>query len=326
MVKRALTSCLLFAMFALSACSSQPAAPPAAPVGGAVAAAPAKADFPSPEKFGGFDAQRAYNHMSTIVSYGPRPVGSEASRKTQEYVKAQLAASGCAVEEDSFEASTPVGRLKMKNIVGKTPGENSEVILLLAHYDTKQMPEEPNFVGANDSAAPMGVVLELARRLCAPGRKNKLTYWFGFVDGEEAFGEWDDNSNGTFGSRQMAAKLAASGDLQKIKAVVLLDLMGHAGLAMEREGNSTKWLQDIVWQTAKRLGYQSQFVDRAIGGISDDHLPFLRRKVAAVDLIDLTYPHWHTAADTADKISPQSLAIVGHVVLESLPAIEKHKP
>jgi len=299
-----------------SATSTAPASAPAV-----AAAATARVDFPSPEKFGGFDARRAYGHMQTTVGYGPRTVGSEANRKSQEYILAQLRSYGCAVEEDNFEASTPAGRLRMKNILGKVPGERSDVILLLTHYDTKQMPETPNFLGANDPGSSLGVVLELARHICA--RKNKVTYWFGFVDGEEAFGEWSD-INGTFGSRQMAAKLAISEELKKIKAVVLLDLMGHHGLAIQREGNSTRWLQDIVWQTAKRLGYEKEFVNQETGGIQDDHLPFLKRKVSAVDLIDLTYPHWHTAEDTADKIDPRSLAIVGHVVLEALPAIEKH--
>lgn len=284
------------------------------------ATTPARNDFPAPEQFGGFDARRAYAHMQTTVGYGPRTVGSEASRKSQEYIKAQLASYGCVVEEDSFEADTAAGRLRMKNILGKVAGEKPEVILLLSHYDTKQMPEVPNFVGANDPGSSLGVVLELARLICP--QKNKATYWFGFVDGEEAFGEWSD-INGTFGSRQMAAKLATSGELKRMKAVVLLDLMGHAGLGIRREGNSTPWLQGILWETAKRLGYRATFRDEQTGGIEDDHLPFLRRQVPAVDLIDLSYPHWHTAADTPDKISPRSLAIVGHVVLESLPAIEK---
>jgi len=301
-------------------CSSGPTATSGAPAA-SVAAAAAPQDFPSPEKFGGFDARRAYTHMATTVAYGPRTVGSEANRKSQEYIKAQLASYGCAVEEDSFEASTPIGRLRMKNIVGKVAGEKSDVILLLSHYDTKNMPETPNFVGANDPGTSLGSVLELARIICA--RKNKVTYWFGFVDGEEAFGEWSD-INSTFGSRQMAAKLALSGELKKIKAVVLLDLIGHVPLGIPRDSNSTPWLVDIVWQTAKRLGYEKHFLASELAA-SDDHLPFLRRKVAAVDLIDLSYAHWHTAEDTPDKISPQSLAIVGHVVLESLPAIENHK-
>jgi hypothetical protein len=306
-------------MFLIS-CSSKPAPAQGASGDAVAAAAPARADFPPPRQFGGFDARRAYGHMETIVGYGPRTVGSEGSRKSVEYLKAQLAAFGCQVEVDEFETSTPLGRKKMKNILGKVAGAQDHVILLLAHHDTKLMPDVPNFVGANDAAAAMGTALELARLICP--RQNKLTYWFGFVDGEEAFGEWSD-TNGTFGSRQMAARLAISGELKKVKAVVLLDLMGDTEPAFRREAHSTKWLKDILWSTARRLGYGAHFLSDETA-IEDDHLPFLRRNVPAVDIIDLDYPHWHTAQDTPDKISPRSLAIVGHVLLESLPAIEKH--
>lgn len=305
----------------LGACSAKPSATPAQS-SGSVAAAPARTDFPRPDKFGGFDARKAYAHLETTVGHGPRPPASDNLRKSQEYIKAQLASFGCAVEEDNFEASTPVGRLKMKNIVGKKPGENPSVILLLSHYDTKQMPEVPNFVGANDPGSSLAIVLELARIICP--RSNKATYWFGFVDGEEAFGEWSD-TNSTFGSRQMAAKLALSGELKQLKAVVLLDLVGGMDLRLKREANSTGWLKDIIWGKAKDLGYAQHFLNEETAGVSDDHIPFVRRKVPAVDIIGFEYyPQWHTAADTPDKISPRSLAIVGHVVLESLPLIEKH--
>ena len=280
---------ILLSAGVVAACSHNGApATPAAPA--TVSAAQARIEFPPAEKFGGFDARRAFAHMETTVGYGPRPVGSEGSRKSQEYIKAQLAASGCAVEEDNFEASTPIGRQKMKNILGKAAGEKQEIILLLSHYDTKLDSAVPNFVGANDPGASLGSVLELARLLCAPGRKRNVNYWFGFTDGEEAFGEWSD-INGTFGSRQMAAKFAASGDLKKIKAVVLLDLMGHFDLAIRREEYSTDWLQDLIWATAKRLGYEKEFPNVPAAGVEDDHLPFLRRKVSAVDLIDINYPH-----------------------------------
>lgn len=298
------------------ASSSQPVPPAPSP---AAPASPAALDFPSPENFSGFDARRAYQHVEKIVSFGPRPPASEGSRRTHEYLQQQLAAFGCIVEEDSFEAGTPRGRLRMKNVTGKAPGQSEKIILLLSHFDTRIVEGTPGFVGANDGGSSTGIVLELARQLCA--RKSAVSYWFGFVDGEEAFGEWSD-INGTFGSRQMAAKLAASGDLKRVGAVVLLDLVGEADLGIKRESNSTRWLTDILWTAAARLGYQKEFLAQETP-VEDDHLPFLRRNVPAVDVIDLDYAHWHTARDTLDKISPRSLAVVGHVVLESLPAIEK---
>ena len=318
-------SFLLACTLVFAACSSKTTASEQPQSTATVAAAPANLEFPAPEKFGGFDARRAYAHVQTTVGYGPRPVGSEAWRKSQEYIKAQLAGANCAVEEDDFEAATPLGRMKMKNIVGKAAGEKPEVILFLTHYETKNMPELPTFVGANDPGSSVAVVLELARLLCAPDRKRSVTYWFGFVDGEEAFGEWSD-TNSTFGSRQMAAKLSLSGELKKIKAVVLFDMVGGDNFGIRRESNSTTWLTDILWSTAKRLGYGQHFLDSS-SPTEDDHIPFLRRNVPAVDIIEAPgdYEHWHTAQDTLDKISPRSLAMVGHVVLESLPDIEKRK-
>ncbi len=291
--------------------------------GAAKAAAPAAAarpDFPPASSFGGFDAQRAYAHVEKTVALGPHPPGSEANRLAGDYIRGELQSYGCAVEEDNFEASTARGPIRMRNVVGKSPGASDKVVLLLSHYDTKILDTGEDFVGANDPGSSIGVVLELARNLC--GQKRALTYWFGFVDGEESFGEWSD-TNGTFGSRQMAAKLSLSGELKKVKAVILADLVGHFDPVYERESNSTKWLKDMVWNTAKRLGYEKHFV-AAESPVEDDHLPFLKREVPAVDIIGFnSYPHWHQPSDTLDKISPRSLALVGHVILETLPALEK---
>lgn len=270
------------------------------------------------ESTGGFDGARAWEHVRQQVTFGPRPPGSEASRRTQEYIRERLKDYGCAIEEDSFTASTPVGRVEMRNLVAKIPGESKSVVLLLTHYDT--MTGE-NFVGANDSGSSTGVMLELARLLCST--KRQLTYWIGFMDGEEAYGVWSD-VNGTFGSRQMAAKLALSGELQQIKAVILADIVGERAdlLRFKRESSSTPWLIDIIWDTAKRLGYGQHFVADETP-IEDDHIPFIRRGVPAVDVIDLEYAHWHTPQDTLDKVCARSLGMVGHVLLESLPAVEK---
>ncbi len=271
------------------------------------------------EKTGGFDGARAFEHVRKQVEFGPRPPGSDAIHKTQQYIIATLKGYGCEVEEDDFTASTPNGRIAMKNIVGKAPGESQNVILLLTHYDSKL---KENFVGAMDPGSSVGIVLELARHLC--GKKRAATYWITFVDGEEAFHEqWVDPDN-TYGSREVAARLNNSGDLKRVKAVVLADIVGEVGakLNIKREEGSTKWLKDIIWDTAKRLGYDKYFLDEEFA-VSDDHQAFLKRGVPAVDIIDLDYEWWHTPQDTLDKVSARSLGIVGHVILESLGEVEK---
>jgi Zn-dependent M28 family amino/carboxypeptidase len=272
---------------------------------------------PPPEKTGGFDGQRAFEHVRKLVEIGPRPPASEGIRKTQEYIEAQLKSFGCKWDEDNFGAFTPIGEVRMKNILVKLPGTSRDVILLTTHYDTLR---KPNFVGADDGGSSTGLMLEMARLLC--GRKSALSIWIAFFDGEEAFRQWDNDTDSTFGSRQMAAKLAASGDLKRIKAMMLADIVGSRELRIKRDSNSTKWLTDVVWSTASRLGYGRIFLSGETG-IEDDHLAFLKRNVPCVDVIDLEIPYWHTPQDTLDKISPQSLAIVGHVFIESVAELEK---
>ena len=129
----------------------------------------------------------------------------------------------------------------------------------------------------------------------------------------------------TYGSREMAARMALSGDLGRVRAFVLADLVGNHKLRLKRESQSTPWLTDLIWATAARLGYQRIFVNDS-SAIEDDHLAFLHRGVAAADIIDLENPqndnYWHKTSDTLDKVSARSLAVVGHVLIEVLPQLE----
>jgi glutaminyl-peptide cyclotransferase len=270
---------------------------------------------PAPEKTDGFDGKRAFEHVVKQVSIGPRPSGSQAINQTQDYILRQLSTYGCTVENDAFYAPTPAGRLPMKNILVKIPGDKPGIILLGTHYDTKKM---ANFLGADDGGSSTAVMLEVARVLCA--QHGPYAVWIAFFDGEEAVQQWSETDS-RYGSREMAAKLAMSGDLKKIKAFLLADIVGSRALRFKRETNSTKALADVVWSTAGRLGYSSIFVNDATA-IEDDHLSFLKRGVPCVDVIDLEIPYWHTPQDTVDKISSKSLAVTGHVFLESVKQLQ----
>jgi glutaminyl-peptide cyclotransferase len=276
---------------------------------------------PPAEQTGGFDGKRAFAHVAKQVGFGPRPSGSVAIGQLQEYIQSELTSYGCKVETDSFSADTPVGRLPMKNIVAKTPGDKPGIIMLATHYDTKLM---KNFVGADDGGSSTGVMLELARLFCSKHANYQV--WITFFDGEEAMKEWSDTDS-RYGSRQMAAKMAMSGDLPKVKAFLLADIVGTHTPHFKRESDSTKWLTDLVWGAAKKLGYGNIFLDESMA-VSDDHDPFLKRNVPAVDVIDLqNYPggdiyYWHTPEDTLDKVSAKSLAITGHVFLESVKQLQ----
>jgi glutaminyl-peptide cyclotransferase len=302
---------------------SQPVAKDA-PFMSAVTAAPPQAadEAPPPDKMDGFDGKRAYDSVTKQVSFGPRPAGSPAIAKTQDYVLAELKSYGCTADVDSFSSDTPAGRIAMKNILVKIPGEKPGIILLGTHYDTKRLPD---FVGADDGGSSTGVMLELARNLCS--QHGRYAVWIAFFDGEEAVRqEWQDPDN-CYGSREMAARFAISGDLTKIKAFLLADLVGTKTPHFKRETYSTKALVDLVWGVAKKLGYGNVFIDES-SAVEDDHQSFLKRHVPSVDVIDLDNGpggdvyYWHTPQDTLDKISPKTLAIVGHVFLESVKQLQ----
>src|SRR6267143_2141803 len=275
-------------------------------------------DAPAPEKTGGFDGKRAFAHVAKQVSFGPHPSGSPAIAKVQDYLLAELKSYGCAVETDSFGADTPVGRLSMKNILVKIPGEKPGVILLGTHYDTLLM---DNFVGADDAGSSTALMLELARLLCP--QKGRHAVWIAFFDGEEAMKHWSDTDS-RYGSRQMAARLSISGDIKKIRAFLLADIVGGRKAQFLRESSSTPALIDLVWNTAAKLGYSAIFRNGETSA-QDDHDSFLKRGVPAVDVIgDFTNNgYWHTPQDTLDKISAKTLAIVGHVFLESVKQLQQ---
>ena len=267
-----------------------------------------------------FDSNRAWEHLRRQVSFGPRPVNSAALAETRRYIVDQLKASGIETREQPFEPDTPIGRVPMVNLIATIKGSRPERIAIATHYETK-LSRESRFVGASDPASSVAAVLELARVLAR--RQSPYTIELLFFDGEEAINrDWRDPDN-TYGSRHYVEAARKDGTLAGLKALVLLDLIGDRNLNVKREANSTPWLAEIVWGSAKKLGYDRYFVDEDTGAISDDHLAFLKAGVPAVDIIDLEYPAWHTPQDDLDAVSARSLQVVGDVVLESLPRVEQ---
>jgi len=264
------------------------------------------------------------------VEFGPRPAGSEELARTREYMVGELKSYGLNVTLDEFTPKTPIGERKFANVVAELPGESPDIIILSSHYDTK-LYKEFRFVGANDGGSSTGALLEMARVMATSGQKPRLTYRFVFFDGEEAFcAEWDqcqnpDGPDNTYGSRHYVQLLREKNELQRVRALILLDMIGYKKLELGRnEVLSTPWLIDAVWNTAREVGHDKYFVDAIEHCDGDDHEPFLRAGIPSLDIIQLsTYPYWHRAEDTLDKISPQSLKIVADVVLASLPRIEQ---
>jgi Zn-dependent M28 family amino/carboxypeptidase len=244
----------------------------------------------------------------------------------QGYIMEQLHQSGLAVEQDSFVAQTPIGAVPMNNIIGrvaKTDGSD-RIFVLASHYETK-LEREFRFVGANDGGSSTGLLLALAPVLAQRGLNHEV--WLVFFDGEEAFEQWSEDDS-LYGSRHLAAKWKSEGVLPRIGAFLLADMIGDADLDLLRDANSTPWLRDQVWRTAQRLGYSRNFLNRD-GAYEDDHLPFVRAGVPAVDLIDLNYGsgnrYWHTAEDTVDKLSARSLQIIADVLLQTLADLDRQQ-
>ncbi len=268
-----------------------------------------------------FDGARAFADLKQIVEIGPRPAGSPALQRTRDYIRKALKAAGLTVEEQPFEARTPLGTVRMVNlrVTLKGAAQDRGRIIIGGHYDTKLI-QDFRFVGASDAGSSAAFLLEIARTLA--GRTNPLPIELLFLDGEEAVVDWNHPSgtDHTYGSRYYVEQLKKTGTVKDVRAFILVDMIGDKDLGIRREQNSTAWLKDAIWDAAQRLG-RAEFLDEETP-IEDDHLEFLAAGIPSVDIIDLDDPEWHTAGDSMENVSPRSLQVVGDVLLAALPAIE----
>lgn len=256
-------------------------------------------------------------HAHRAAAFGPRPPGSRALDELRAYILGELGKLRCEVIRDEFTAATPLGQIRMVNLIARFPGRSGRAVAVSGHYDTKWMPDI-RFVGANDGGASTGFLLELARVVSQREFRNEILIIF--FDGEESFGPWSE-TDGLYGSRHLAARWAADSTLARLKALINVDMIGDRDLGILREMHSTPWLRELVWSVAAELGLGRHFLQQA-AWVEDDHLPFVRRGVSAVNLIDFDYgprnSYWHTEQDTPDKLSAASFSVVGGVVLEVL--------
>jgi Zn-dependent M28 family amino/carboxypeptidase len=314
----------LFLALAFSGCNRQSpdpatasaeATPTAAPVAAAsvLPETPVLADnLPKPDVNG----NQVMQYVKEVVAFGPRPPGSTAHLKLEQFIVSKL--KGVDVEQDRFTAQTPVGKFPINNIIAKFPGKKDGIIVVAGHYDTLYS-QAKDFVGANDAGSSTAVLLELADQLRGK-QLDGYSVWLLWTDGEEAFVKWTATDS-VYGSRHLAQRWKQDGTAKKIKAFLLVDMVGDADLDILKDTLSTPWLSDLVYRAATNLGYQSHFY-KFQSGIDDDHIPFSNVGIPVVDLIDFTYGYnnvfWHTPQDTVDKLSPQSLAITTDVVLETI--------
>jgi len=318
--------CLAVALSAVSCSQSKNASAAApsqasAPLTEAAAQTPVAPAEPGPPP--SFDSARSLQYVKDIVAFGPRPIGSANHKKVENYILTHLKSD--TVEDDTFTIDTTEGKFPVRNILAKFPGTRDGIIVIASHYDTNWPLRDTSYIGANDGGSSSALLLEIANQL--RGKKlDGYSVWLLWDDAEESMRlPWYDPES-LYGVRHLAQKWQADGTAKKIKAFLLEDMIGDADLNIEREQNSTPWLEDMIYQAATRLGYQSHFFARAVP-MEDDHQPFLALGVPSADLIDFDYGYnnvfWHTTQDTVDKLSPKSLEIVGKVTLETVHMLDK---
>jgi glutaminyl-peptide cyclotransferase len=257
-----------------------------------------------------FSGEKALAHVERLVDFGPRPPGSDTIEKSRDYIENQLRLSGWQVTRQTFTDDTPRGKVHFVNLIARFPGQGNAApsFLLCSHYDTKTF-DTIRFVGANDGGSSTGLLLELGRVL---GRHGNLAARIElvFFDGEEAYDQYSEN-DGLYGSRYFARQLQASGAKQ-FRGGILFDMVGQRSLKITLPMDSPAEMARDIFASAEALKLRSYFtyLDREM---IDDHTPLNALGVPTIDLIDFSFAWWHTADDTIDKLSAQSLQSVGSV-------------
>jgi Peptidase family M28 len=267
----------------------------------------------APKVWEEFSGEKAFAQVQRLVDFGPRPAGSKALEQSRDYIEDQLRRSGWQVTRQAFSDDSPRGKIQFVNLIAQFSGEKKAAapsFLLCSHYDTKMF-DAIQFVGANDGGSSTGLLLELARVIGQhPNLARKIELVF--FDGEEAFVQFSE-ADGLYGSRYFAKQLQ-SGRAKQFRAGILFDMVGDRSLDITLPADSPPEMARGIFAAAEALKSRGYFtyLDR---GMTDDHTPLNAIGIPTIDIIDFDFPWWHTADDTIDKISAQSLQIVGSVAL-----------
>jgi glutaminyl-peptide cyclotransferase len=293
----------------------------------ALFAAPAPARSQGSASAASVSGQAIFNLTQQLLSVAPKRYnGSPGHLAAENFIKQHFkpeAARG-DFETDQFTANTPAGPQTMRNYIAKFPGKKDGIIVLASHYETNWPLRNIAFYGANDGACTSALLIELGAYFRTHPPQG-YSVWLVFDDGEEAVDQWSD-SDSLYGTRHLAARWYADGTLKRVKAFLVADMIGDKDLNILEEMQSTPWLRDLFLQAAVNT-HHSAYVYKTRAEEEDDHLPFLRRGVPSLDVIDVDYgPHTaatpdgyhHTAQDTIDKISPKSLQISFDLFLETI--------
>jgi Zn-dependent M28 family amino/carboxypeptidase len=259
-----------------------------------------------------FNGNNALEFAQTQMDFGPRTPGSTAHQQTVDWIQSKLREFNWETEIQSEQIPVTL----IQNIIGKREGSDDSWIVIAAHYDSRLIADQDGdslkkqlpVPGANDGASGVAVLLELARVLPQSLDKN---IWLVFFDAEDQ--GRIDNWDWILGSTSLADHLENQPD-----QLILLDMIGDEDLNIYYEKNSDVQLREEIWQIAAQLGYGENFIPQEKFSMLDDHIPFAKKGVKVVDLIDFDYPYWHTSQDTMDKISADSLEIIGNTIFQWL--------
>ena len=262
-----------------------------------------------------FSGENALRHVQHLVDCGPRPPGSDALERARAYITRQLESFGWHVTRQSFTDDTPIGKITFVNLVASFAGsKQAPTFLLGSHYDTKLF-EDAEFVGANDGGSSNGLLIEMARVLVQrPDLASKVQLVF--FDGEEAYVSFTEG-DGLYGSRYFAKQLAAESKANQFSGGIVFDMVGDRSLTITLPTDSPAEIARGIFAAAEALDVRKHFT-YASGEIVDDHTPLNAIGIPTIDLIDFDFAAWHTPDDTMDKISAESLDIVGSVAARYL--------
>ena len=257
-----------------------------------------------------FDGDNSIKYIEKQIEFGPRIPGSDSSNAVKELIRTELESEGWVVENQNFIFN----HKNLTNIIAKS-SNNPPKIIIGTHYDTRALSDEETLLsqqktpvpGANDGASGTAVLLELGRVLT----REKFDIWLTFFDAEDQgnIGNWE----WSIGAQYFVDQLNFTPDF-----VIIIDMIGDTHLEIYKENFSNISLIDSIWYEAEKLGYDSYFIQEYKYSIIDDHLPFIEDGISACLIIDLDYPYWHTTEDTLDKVSSNSLEIVGKVLISWL--------
>jgi glutaminyl-peptide cyclotransferase len=276
-----------------------------------------------------FEGTSAFHYIESQVAFGPRIPGTPAHQRMTAWLDSLLRRrADTVVTQEWTHVTTKGDTLALTNFVARFNPSAGKRILFLAHWDSRPTADSPTspdstrpVPGANDGGSGVALLLGVADVL--KRHSSNVGVDLLFVDGED-FGDFTKAPADVLMCSRYYAAHQVPGP-QPLYAV-LFDLIADKDLQIYQEGNSlvgAPEVVELVWSTARDLGYSNYFIDSPKHTLIDDHLELQKAGIRAIDVVDFDYPSWHTIGDTIDKVSAASLQVVGDVAVALIRREEK---